>query len=317
LRIGLVQHAVLLTLVLVDILARAFRIRLLLPGSIWGAALINTCGDGLAGITPARWGGEPLRFLAFRKQASSGTRVLAAFATELSVDAVMILAISLILVRWLGAVSGPWVHRIAMLLTIPLARVIMIIVALATAVGVLLVIWLRRFLGHGHSYAGCLHDAFKRTPGILVRMSLWTVISIVSRAALLPVLAASVPGADMKMLFVGSFTLLFAQSVLPMPGGAGAVDLAFAGLFTPALAGRGIGQLLLVWRFYTWGLAALVGAAMLCVVWRRASGKRSPPARNPYGTAITPSWPSASTDISTASAAKSIPRMRINPAPPL
>jgi len=276
LQISVTQHAVALTLALIDILVRARRIRVLLPGSIWSAALINTCGDALAGMTPARWGGEPLRFLAFRHGGASGRRVFAAFATELCVDAVVILIIGLVLGRWVGMVSASWMHRVAILMTPPVARVVAIVIIGVTALGIVLVGRLRRLLGPRHSYAGWLHDAFRRAPAILIQLSLWTAISMVSRAALLPVLAASVPGTNLGTLFVGSFTLLFAQSFLPMPGGAGVVDVAFAALFTPALVTRAVGQLLLAWRFYTWGLAALAATPAFWVSLRRGVLKRAP-----------------------------------------
>jgi hypothetical protein len=62
-------------------------------------------------------------------------------------------------------------------------------------------------------------------------------------------------------MLLGSFALLYSQLVLPLPAGAGAVDLGFLGGVAGNL-GDGAGGLLLAWRFYTVGAGAMLGLAL-------------------------------------------------------
>jgi uncharacterized membrane protein YbhN (UPF0104 family) len=99
------------------------------------------------------------------------------------------------------------------------------------------------------------------------RMPAWTIfasipltlVNVVTRTALLPVLALTLadPPAIGPMA-VGSFALLYSQLILPTPSGVGAVDLGFVAGAAGDL-GEGSGLLLLAWRFYSVGAGALIG----------------------------------------------------------
>jgi len=61
---------------------------------------------------------------------------------------------------------------------------------------------------------------------------------------------------------VGSFTLLFGQLALPMPAGAGAVELGFVGGFAGTMSTAALATLLVAWRAYTLILPAALGALL-------------------------------------------------------
>ena len=66
-RITLAQHLGALALVVADVVVRALRIQQLLAVALGRAIVVNTCGDALAAVTPARLGGEPIRFVGFQR----------------------------------------------------------------------------------------------------------------------------------------------------------------------------------------------------------------------------------------------------------
>jgi uncharacterized membrane protein YbhN (UPF0104 family) len=87
-----------------------------------------------------------------------------------------------------------------------------------------------------------------------------TFVNVVSRVAILPVLALTLPSPPpLGPLTLGSFALLYSQLILPTPSGAGAVELGFLGGAAGDL-GDGQGWLLVAWRFYSNGVGVLLGA---------------------------------------------------------
>jgi len=89
-----------------------------------------------------------------------------------------------------------------------------------------------------------------------------TLVSMAARTAILPVLAA-VPGIDLPTMLVASFGLVYVQTILPTPSGAGGVEVFFIAMFGAQLDAAGLATLLLAWRFYTTGISVLVGGGLL------------------------------------------------------
>jgi len=90
-----------------------------------------------------------------------------------------------------------------------------------------------------------------------------TVVNLVTRTAILPVLAMALPDPPaFGPMMLGSFALLYSQLVLPTPAGVGGVEFGFlagaAGSFS-----QHEGLLLLLWRFFTVGFGVLVGGIFL------------------------------------------------------
>jgi uncharacterized membrane protein YbhN (UPF0104 family) len=109
-----------------------------------------------------------------------------------------------------------------------------------------------------------------------------TTLSMAARTAILPVLAAGLPGLDPRAVILGSFALLYGQLALPTPAGAGAVELGFVGGFAESMSPRALAALLLGWRLYTLILGAALGGVLAATTalgaWlrRRRSGATSP-----------------------------------------
>ena len=103
-----------------------------------------------------------------------------------------------------------------------------------------------------------------------------TLINLVTRVAILPVLALTLPDPPaMGPLAVGSFALLYSQLVLPTPSGAGAVELGFLGGAAGDL-GSGEGWLLLAWRFYTNGVGVILGVILAVRIYGWPALRRLP-----------------------------------------
>lgn len=264
-RLTLAQHAIAVTLVVLDVVLRGARLRELLPVPLLRAVIANTCGDALAAVTPARLGGEPVRFLAIQRAGPSAPAILAAFATEMCIDAILIVAIGAILSAVFADVGRAWLGRLVSLAAAPSVRIVTLAVLAALVAGAVVAARLRRrwprAVVHGVRDAWGLFTA--RSPRALAGVTLLTLLSMAARTAILPVLAARVPGAHPASVMAGSFVLIFIQSVLPVPAGLGPVDLGFAAWFAGTMRGRDVAQLLVAWRFYTIVLGAGAGALLL------------------------------------------------------
>jgi len=99
---------------------------------------------------------------------------------------------------------------------------------------------------------------------ILIAGALLTVVSLASRALILPALVWGHPNAPhFAVMFFGSLALLHAPLVVPLPSGGGGIEVAFlsgfAGDFGP---GHQI-TMLLLWRFYTTILLTILGVYLL------------------------------------------------------
>lgn len=263
----LAQHVLAVALVLIDIAVRGLRIRQLLPVSLGRAMAINTSGDALAAISPARMGGEPVRFLGFRRTGASAGAVLAAFAIEVGVDIIVLGGMAAALGTW-AARGGAWAafrsgHGLG---------VATLALVLLLALAGLALLWRARTLRD--RLVAALRDAWdamrSRSWSTLAAVAGLTVVSAAARTAILPVLLVGVPGVRWAPVIAGSFALVFGQGVLPIPGGLGAVELGFALGFSPLVKGAALARLLIVWRFYSLVLGALVGAVLLAwAAWAR------------------------------------------------
>ena len=264
------SHLAALALCATDVVVRAVRLRLLMPGasglSLWQAVTINAYGDAASAITPGRVGGDPARFLACRRVGVEAPRVLAGLAVETLIDWVLLAAATVILGLAFADTAAAGARHLVALATGPTARLLVALVlalALASAVAAR---WYRRRLPAGT--LGSLAAAWQRArqlgwPCVTLAATL-TALSMALRVAILPVLVAGQPGLTTGAVVLGSFTLLFGQLALPTPAGAGAVELGFVGGFAGTLSAGALATLLVAWRVYTLILpAALGGGALL------------------------------------------------------
>ncbi len=263
--VSLSQHAAALGLVTVDILLRAIRTRCLLPVPFSRALTINTCGDAVAAVTPGRVGGDPVRYLGFRRLGAPGPAILALFGIEIAADAVVLCGVAVLLAmvfrpaeRELLAASGQLVRTRGFWL------LIVAMVALVAGSVAFTRRWMPRVLP---SLAVSRREAWRcvraQTPGILALTIVLTLLSLIARGAILPALLASSPRLDPGTVILASAVLLYGQLLAPTPAGLGAVELGAVASLAGHFPLGNLPALLLIWRAYTLVLGALAGAVLL------------------------------------------------------
>ena len=255
-------------LVIVDLVARAWRIQWLLHGtkcriSFLDALALNGIGDVAAAVTPNRIGGEPARL---GGEILSGVPV-AAGVVAIAIETVVMWPVNLAVGLWLAVMYAPewwrtagpaladtaddaWPWLLAMLVAGALAWWIVRRYAPA----------LSHSMRRGTRRAWVYARRMPRWPLMLGAVA--TLASVVARVAILPVLAMTLPHPPpVGPLAFASFALIFAQLLLPTPSGAGVVELGFLGGAVGNLGG-GYRTLLLVWRLYTTVLLIVLGIGL-------------------------------------------------------
>jgi hypothetical protein len=263
--IGLDQHAAALLLCLLDVVARALRSRLLLPVSMRQALVINTCGDAMAAVTPARMGGEPLRYFGFTRAGAAPAATIAAFGSELVSDALIFVLAGVAISVTLASRASGLLSAVSHLTRSPTAwgAVAFTLLLVSASLMVLRRVWPRTAL----RLMSCLRESWRRMrshpPAVMAAVVLLSGVSLVSRASILPVLLARVPGLGFPDLAVAAFTLTSGLLLAPIPAGAGAVDLGFVVGFDGRVPPGTLAVLLVAWRAYSLVVGALAGAVLL------------------------------------------------------
>ncbi|HTE46664.1 MAG TPA: YbhN family protein [Gemmatimonadaceae bacterium] len=261
LSIALWQHGAALALVATDIVARAARSSALLPVGLTRATIVNCCGDAVAAITPARLGGDPIRFVWFTRGGIPGSAVLASFATETIVNAVVLGAGAILLLGFFAELMWP--------LTVDLVQRASSGPRLAVTLGALAIcaLVLFIFVRRATRWRMFALDAWRsfrmQSRGTVTRAAVYTVVSMLARTAILPVLLARTPGIGTGALILGSVAALYALLLAPTPGGVGPIEAGFFAGFGDALDVRDVAALLVAWRAYAWLCGAAIGALLL------------------------------------------------------
>jgi len=263
--VSLPRHVAALGLVAADILFRAIRTRCLLPLPFSRVLTINTCGDALAAVTPGRIGGDPVRYLGFRRQGAPGPAILALFGIEIASDAIVLCGVAVLLaVLFRSAGQEFLVATRHLLRTRGFWLLIVAMVALTVGSIVLTRRWLPRAL---ETVAVSLREAWRcvraQTPGILGGTIALALLSLIARGAILPVLLIGTPGLDLGTVVLGSAVLVYGQVLAPTPAGVGAVEIGAVVSLGGKLPLEHLPALLLLWRTYTLVLGVLAGTALL------------------------------------------------------
>ena len=255
-----------------DVAVRAVRIRLLVPGTphptLWQAIKINAFGDAAAAVTPARLGGDPARFLGFRRAGVETPRVLAGLAVEALIDWALLALAAVLLGLAFADTAAAGIARLVALATGRTARVLIAAVVALALVSAALARWYHRRHplpfpgGAAASLAATWRQARALGGRTVLRAATLTTLSMAARTAILPLLAAGLPGLDVRAVILGSFALLYGQLAVPTPAGAGAVELGFVGGFAQSMSPRALAALLLAWRLYTLLLGAALGGVL-------------------------------------------------------
>ena len=262
-------QVVCLLLMTADMVARTWRIVWLLRGigqrvTFMDALVLNAFGDAAAALTPARLGGEPARLAGMLRAGVPPEESVVAISYEVAAAWPVIIGFGAALTwafapQWLAttgpafasAAAGMWPWLVAVVI----ATVVAAFLARRVAV---------RWAHHIRRPVRRLKSLWRRMPpGPLLASVPMTAVNLVARTAILPILALTlVDPPAMGPVALGAFALLYSQLVLPTPAGIGGVEFGFlagaAGSF-----GAGEGMLLLLWRFYTVGLGAVLGGYFL------------------------------------------------------
>ena len=255
-----------------DVLVRGIRLRLLIPGvdrlSLWRAITVNAYGDAASAITPGRLGGDPARFVGFRRSGIDTARALAGLTVEALIDWVLLAAAVVILGLLLADTAAAGTRHLVTLATGPTARLLVATVVALVALSAWAARRYRRRIPVGATES--LSAAWQRARQLgwrtVTLAAALTAVSMTLRTAILPVLAAAHAGPDtaaVGSLILGSFALLYGQLLLPTPAGAGAVELGFVGGFAGTMSPGALAALLVAWRVYTLIVPAGLGALLL------------------------------------------------------
>lgn len=263
--LALWQHLAAFALVLADVLFRARRTQLLLPVPFTRALIVNTCGDAVSAVTPGRVGGDPVRYLAYRRTLPSGPPIVSAFGMEVAADAVALIVIAIVLSLLFSSAEREFAQSAARLWR---ARDAWLVLGVTLLVAVLSVLVTRRLLPRAFqsaqaSLAEAWRHARAQRPSTLARALGWTIAGLLVRGAVLPVLLARTPGLSLGTVLLGSAVLVYGQQLAPTPGGIGAVELGAVVGFGGQIAPGALALLVVVWRTYTLALGALAGAVLL------------------------------------------------------
>ncbi|MEO7458069.1 MAG: lysylphosphatidylglycerol synthase transmembrane domain-containing protein [Gemmatimonadaceae bacterium] len=272
-------HLLALLAVLVEVLARAFKIR-------WSAraagielklsTAARTClgGDFAAAITPARTGAEPARFFVLAEAGLPSSSILIILYAELFLEVFSLAAV-------VHAVALIFRHAGAVVFT--LVGMVGAYAAVIIGIGALALFlsrrnangppprWARRLRLHAGRWRTIQRalrklrstiDSVERVRrGAALSAFLASVVHVGIRLTVLPALVlTSVPSAPLAPLALWPLGFLYGAAVVPAPGGGGAVEMAFRAALGGAIPAQLFGAALVWWRFYTFYIYILLGA---------------------------------------------------------
>jgi len=265
------SHLLALALLGVDCLVRAWRIQL----AVWTAGgrlsfsdafRLNLYGEAASQLTPNRLGGEPARFLGLAEAGVRPVTGIVAIGVEVAAEwPVFVFAagslIAYYVPDWQDA-ARTWLrhHRATELVTIEV-----------TVLLVLLAAYLLQRLVRAGFVRHRVRRQWRVAWAHVRRAPLWalgagallTVVSLASRALILPALAFGMPNAPpFREMFFGALALLHAPLVVPLPSGGGGLEVAFLNGFAGDFGARQV-TMLLLWRFYTAILLTIIGVYAL------------------------------------------------------
>ena len=272
-------HMFALLAVAVEILARGLKIR-------WSAqaagihlplgTAIRTClgGDFGAAITPARSGAEPARFFILAESGLASSSVLVILYAELFLEVFSLAAVVL-------AVAIVFRHAGAVVLT--LVGLVGTYAAVVLGVGAVALFlsrrnasgppprWARRLRLHSGRWR-TIQRALRKLRATIdsvehvdakpaIASFLASVVHVAVRLTVLPSLVlTSVASAPLAPLALWPLGFLYGAAVVPVPGGGGAVEMAFRAALGGAIPVSLFAAALIWWRFYTFYIYILLGA---------------------------------------------------------
>jgi uncharacterized protein (TIRG00374 family) len=272
-------HLLAILAVAIEILARALKIR-------WSAraagirlslgTAARTClgGDFGAAITPARSGAEPARFFILSESGLPSASVLVILYAELFLEVfslAFVVAVVGIVFRGAGTVLTTLVTLVGSYAAVILGIGVAAIYLSRRNANGPPPRWARRLrldAGRWRTIQRALRK-LRSTIGSVQRVNpraalgafAASVVHVGIRLTVLPALVltsgVSVPIAPLALWPLG---FLYGAAVVPVPGGGGAVEMAFRAALGDAIPARLFGAALVWWRFYTFYIYILLGA---------------------------------------------------------
>jgi uncharacterized membrane protein YbhN (UPF0104 family) len=259
-------HLLCILLLTADLIGRALRIQGFARAvgrriTFSQAFQLNAWGDGAAGLTPMRFGGEMAKLAGLLRAGVAPQPAVVALGLEAAVTYPLVALFG----GWLAWRFAPtwWDHaRPAVEKAVASGWSWVMLVGLATLVAGL-VTWRWRARAPGPAIESAIPARLRDLPALPVLAAIpLSLFNVVARTLMLPLLAQTLPEhPPFGVMAVGSFVLLYSQLFLPTPAGAGAVDLGFLSGMAGDL-GAGHTGLLVAWRFYTVGAGALLGLGL-------------------------------------------------------
>ncbi|MEP7000751.1 MAG: lysylphosphatidylglycerol synthase transmembrane domain-containing protein [bacterium] len=279
LALPLSAHLFALVAVVVEVLARSFKIR-------WSAraagihlklsTAARTClgGDFAAAITPARSGAEPARFFVLAEAGLPSSSVLVILYAELFLEVFSLAAV-------VFCVALVFRHAGAVLVT--LVSVVGAYASVIIGLGALALFlsrrnangpppqWAKRLRLHAGRWRTIQRALRKLRTTVdsverihrkaAVAAFLASFVHVAIRLTVLPALVlTSVASAPVAPLALWPLGFLSGAAVVPAPGGGGAVEMAFRAALGHTIPGALFAASLIWWRFYTFYIYIVLGA---------------------------------------------------------
>lgn len=273
-------HLMALLAVALEVGARTLKISLSahaigLPLRLTTSLRVVLGGDFGAGVTPARSGAEPARFLVLREAGAPVPQTVVVLFLELFLELLSIALVAVLLGAWFPR-AGRVVAGLAGLVGGYAVFVLGIgaagaALARRTKPGDDPPPWLARIGVRGRRWARLqkplagLRQALvglrEARPWPLFAAFAASVTHVVARLLVLPALVLPLaPHAALAPLLMWPLALFYGGVVAPAPGGAGFIEMAFHRALGPHIPGAVFGAALVWWRFYTFYLYLALGA---------------------------------------------------------
>jgi hypothetical protein len=271
-------HIFALSAVVVEVLARSFKIRwsakaagIRLP--LATAIRTSLGGDFAAAITPARSGAEPARFFVLSESGLPSSSVLVILYSELFLEvfslAFVVLIVALIF-RNAGTVLVTLVSLVGAYAGVIIGIGIVALYLSKRNSGGPPPRWARRLrlnAGHWRTVQRALRKLRSTIDSVeqvnmtaAVSAFFASVVHVAVRLTVLPALVlTSVSSAPIAPLALWPLGFLYGAAVVPAPGGGGAVEVAFRAALGHAIPLPLFAAALIWWRFYTFYIYILLG----------------------------------------------------------
>ncbi len=272
-------HGELLVLALLELGARGAKVRLSaaalrLPMTYATALRASAGGDFGAAITPARTGAEPARFLIMTEAGMPSANIILVIFAELFLEMISLALVAAAMFFFIRT-AGNKIFWMVGLVAIYAGFVLGI-----GAFGFALsrshasgppprwAQWLRLHAGRWRAVQRALrqlrdgiHGLRDIRYGIGLLALFASLLHVALRLAILPVIVRSFdPSVSVPPLILAPIALTYGGVIAPLPGGGGAIELAFRATLGTTIPAQYFGASLVWWRFYTFYIFILLGA---------------------------------------------------------